>query len=109
MQLTARTVGAPTSGGTVQTVWVPIAGLLAAANLLFIVVGGFVKADEFGYGWDKTRVGLIVLAVSLLFWMFRHVVQDRTGIRLREDVPQRPPDEAAAPAPATPVGFTSGR
>jgi hypothetical protein len=31
--------------------------------------------------------------------MFRHVVQDRTGIRLREDVPQRP-DEAAAPAPA---------
>jgi amino acid transporter len=81
-------------------VWVPIAGLLAAANLLFIVVGGFVKADEFGYGWDKTRVGLIVLAVSLLFWMFRHVVQDRTGIRLREDVPQRPPDEAPAPAPA---------
>jgi amino acid transporter len=82
-----------------SAVWVPIAGLLAAANLLFIVVGGFVKADEFGYGWDKTRVGLIVLAVSLLFWVFRHLVQDRTGLRLREDVPQRPED-AAAPAPA---------
>jgi amino acid transporter len=80
-----------------SAIWLPIAGLLAAANLLFIVVGGFIKADEYGYGWDKTRVGLIVLAVSLLFWAFRHVVQDRTGLRLREEVPQTPEEAAGAP------------
>jgi amino acid transporter len=78
-------------------IWVPIAAALAAINLLFIVMGGFIKADEYGYGWDKTRVGLIVLAVSLLFWIFRHVVQDRTGIRMREEVPQTPAEAAVAP------------
>jgi amino acid transporter len=80
-----------------SAIWLPIAGMLAAANLFFIVVGGFIKADEFGYGWDKTRVGIIVLLVSLVFWFFRHLVQDRTGLRLREEVPQTPQDAATAP------------
>ena len=45
-------------------IWVPIAGVLAAANLLFIVSGGFIYADKYGYGWDKTLVGIIVLSVA---------------------------------------------
>jgi amino acid transporter len=86
-----------------SAIWVPIAGLLTVANLTFIVIGGFVYANKYGYGWDKTRVGLIVLAVSLLFWAYRHVVQDRTGLRLREEVPSTPPEEvpAARAAPVT--------
>jgi amino acid transporter len=92
------------------SIWVPIAGALALVNLALIVIGGFIYSGgflgfdtQYGYGWDKTRVGLIVLAISLLFWVFRHVVQDKTGIRLREEVPLKPPEEAAAPtaAPAT--------
>jgi amino acid transporter len=86
-----------------SAIWVPIAGLLAAANMVFIIWGGFVYADEYGYGWDKTRVGLIVLGVSLLLYIFRHVVQDRTRIRLREETPAMPEgvaDEPAARAPA---------
>jgi amino acid transporter len=87
-----------------SAIWVPVAGLLATINLVFIIWGGFVYADEYGYGWDKTRVGLIVLGVSLLLYIFRHVVQDRTGIRLREETPQMPEEPAAAqPAPATPA------
>ena len=87
-----------------SAIWVPIAGLLATINLVFIILGGFVYADEYGYGWDKTRVGLIVLGVSLLLYIFRHVVQDRTGIRLREETPTMPEEPAAAqPAPATPA------
>jgi amino acid transporter len=92
-----------------STLWVPIAGLLATANLVFIVVGGFIYsggflgiATQYGYGWDKTRVGLIVLAVSLLLYVFRHVVQDRTSIRLREETPTMP-EEAAQPAAAARV------
>jgi amino acid transporter len=92
-----------------STLWVPIAGLLAIANLVFIVVGGFIYsggflgiATQYGYGWDKTRVGLIVLAVSLLLYVFRHVVQDRTSIRLREETPTMP-EEAAQPAAAARV------
>jgi amino acid transporter len=87
-------------------VWVPIAALLAAVNLAFIVVGGFVYSGGFlgidtayGYGWDKTRIGLIVLAVGLLLYIYRHVVEDRTGIRLREKTPTLPEEAAPVAAP----------
>ncbi len=85
-----------------SAIWVPIAGLLAAINMVFIIWGGFIYADEYGYGWDKTRVGLIVLGVSLLLYVFRHVVQDRTKIRLREETPTMPEGMAAEPAAAAP-------
>jgi amino acid transporter len=79
--------------------WVPIAALLAAVNLVFVIWGGFVYADEYGYGWDKTRIGLIVLAVGLVLYVYRHVVEDRTGIRLREKTPTMPEETAPVAAP----------
>jgi amino acid transporter len=89
-----------------SAIWVPIAGLLAVANMVFIVVGGFIYSGgflgietQYGYGWDKTRVGLIVLAISLLLYVFRHVVQDRTALRLREETPTMP-EPAREPAAA---------
>jgi amino acid transporter len=88
--------------------WMPIAALLAALNLAFIVVGGFIYSGGFlgidtayGYGWDKTRIGLIVLAVGLLLYVYRKVVEDRTGIHLREETPEMPP--AKPPAATGPV------
>ena len=92
-----------------SAIWVPIAGLLAIANSVFIVVGGFIYSGgflgietQYGYGWDKTRIGLIVLAVSLLLYAYRHVVQDKTGIRLREETPTMPEEPVGQPAPAAP-------
>lgn len=92
-----------------SAIWVPIAGLLALANAVFIVVGGFIYSGgflgietQYGYGWDKTRIGLIVLAVSLLLYAYRHVVQDKTGIRLREETPTMPEEPVGQPAPAAP-------
>jgi amino acid transporter len=90
-----------------SSIWTPIAGALALANTAFIVVGGFIYSGgflgidtQYGYGWDKTRIGLLVLLVSLLLYIFRHVVQDRTKLRLREEVPAMPGGvEAAAPSP----------
>jgi amino acid transporter len=90
-----------------SAVWVPIAGVLAAINMVFIVVGGFIYSGgflgietQYGYGWDKTRIGLLVLLISLLLYIYRHVVQDKGKIRLREDVPDMPPPEAPTPAAA---------
>jgi hypothetical protein len=83
--------------------WAPIAALLAAINLFFVVGGGFIWAEEFGYGMDKTWIGIGVLAVGLLLYIWRHVVEDRTGIPLREETPTMPPAserQTAAPAPA---------
>jgi amino acid transporter len=83
-----------------SAVWIPIAAMVAAVNLVFVIWGGFVYADEYGYGWDKTRIGLIVLAVGLLLYVYRRVVEDRTGIHLREETPDMPPPvETRAAAP----------
>ena len=91
-------------------VWLPIAGLLALINLAFIVVGGFIYSGgflgistQYGYGWDKTRIGLAVLAVGLLLYVYRHLVEDRIPIRLREKTPAVP-EEAAPVAAPTPAG-----
>jgi amino acid transporter len=82
--------------------WVPIAGLLAAINLAFIVTGAFIYADKYGYGWDKTWIGIGVLGVGLLLYIWRKVVEDRTGVPLREETPTMPP-EATPTAAATPA------
>jgi amino acid transporter len=84
-------------------IWVPIAGALVVVNLVFIVVGGFIYADEYGYGLDKTLIGMIVLAVSLVFWAYRHIVQDKGKLRLREEVPLTPPGAEAREPTVTPA------
>jgi amino acid transporter len=89
-------------------IWVPIAGFCLAANLVFLVAGGFIWSggflgiDGYGYGWDKTRWGLLVLLVAFGLYVFRHVVQDKIPLTLREEIPQTPEEQVAHPelAPA---------
>jgi len=78
---------------------VPIAAGLAILNLTFIVFGGFIYADKYGYGLSKTMIGVAVLAVSVVLYAYRRKVQDRLPLRLREAAP-RTPDETE-PAPVT--------
>ncbi|HYO45287.1 MAG TPA: APC family permease [Gemmatimonadota bacterium] len=85
--------------------WVPIAGVLFLINLTFLIAGGFIWSGGFlgiegyGYGWDKTRTGLLVLLAALLMYIWRHVVEDKIPLKLREEVPATP-EEAARAAPA---------
>ena len=94
--------------------WVPLGAFLLTANVVFLVAGGFIYSGGFlgiegyGYGWDKTRWGLLVLLAAILLYVFRHVVQDKQPIRWREEVPATPEEQMAhpelAPAPtAAPV------
>jgi amino acid transporter len=98
-----------------SAIWLPIAGLLAAANLAFIIVGGFIYAGGFlgfdtayGYGWDKTRIGILVLLISIVLWVIRRVFQDHSKLHWREETPTMPPaaatPAAAQPRPLTPAG-----
>jgi amino acid transporter len=96
-----------------SSIWLPIAGFLALANTVFIAVGafwysgGFLGQDtQYGYGWDKTRVGILVLLISLLLYGYRHIVQDKTGLRLREEVPQTPEEEAGPIKAKEPAAVT---
>jgi amino acid transporter len=98
-----------------SSIWIPIAVFCLAANVIFLIAGGFLYSGGFlgiegyGYGWDKTRTGLLVLVAALLLYAYRHVVQDKLPMRLREEVPATPEEElrhrelAAAPTAAAPV------
>lgn len=72
-------------------IWVPIAAVLAAANLLFIVCGGFIFADQYGYGLSKTMIGTTVLLIALVLYFYRRLVEDRARIQWREHTPATPP------------------
>jgi amino acid transporter len=68
----------------VSNLWVPIAGLLAAANLLFIVVG-FVKFKDTGYTtghkvgpfYVEQVIGVLILLAGLGLFIYRRVVEDK--------------------------------
>jgi amino acid transporter len=98
-----------------SSAWVPLCALLLTINTVFLVFGGFIYSGGFlgiegyGYGWDKTRWGLLVLLVAVALYVFRHVVQDKQPIKWREQVPATPEEElahrelAAASTTAAPV------
>jgi amino acid transporter len=78
--------------------WVPICAVLLAINFVLLVAGGFIYSGGFlgitgyGYGWDKTRTGLLVLLAAFILYVYRHLVQDKIPLKWREEVPQTPED-----------------
>jgi amino acid transporter len=76
--------------------WVPIAAALFAINVVLLIAGGFIYSGGFlgitgyGYGWDKTRTGLLVLVAAFVLYVYRHVVQDKIPLKLREEIPHTP-------------------
>ena len=71
--------------------WVGIAALLAAVNAFFIVIGAS-NPSLTGYGGQKeTWIGVGVLLISVLLFVFRRRVQDKQPVHLRDDTPTMPP------------------
>jgi amino acid transporter len=83
--------------------YVPLGAALEGFNFVLLIFGGFIYSGGFlgiagyGYGWDKTRAGLLVLLAAFVLYVWRHVVQDKIPIRLREEVPQTPEEEMLHP------------
>jgi amino acid transporter len=70
--------------------WVAIAALLALLNVIFIAVGA-VSFSLTGYGGVKELlIGIGILLVSVLLFIYRRTVQDRQPITLREETPEVP-------------------
>jgi amino acid transporter len=79
--------------------WVIIAGLLAAINAFFIIVGAS-NPSLTGYGGTKeTWIGVGVLLFSILMYVFRRAVQDRQPVHLRE--PRLAEEEVATEPPVS--------
>lgn len=71
--------------------WVAVAAILAAINAFLIIVGAS-NPSLTGYGGSKeTWIGVGVLLVSVLLYIFRRIVQDKKPVTLREETPAVPP------------------
>ncbi|MEA2246318.1 MAG: hypothetical protein QOH46_847 [Solirubrobacteraceae bacterium] len=76
--------------------WVPVALALTAYNLLLLAVG-FLNPADAGYGGTTEQViGVAILVLSLVLFVYRRVVQDRGPLRLREPAGDAVPPEADA-------------
>jgi amino acid transporter len=86
--------------------WVPIACVLFVAFIVFSIVGiGWFQIAGGGavYGGTKEKIiGFSVLAISLLLFLFRRIVQDKERPHWREETPAMPGEEAP-PATASVV------
>jgi amino acid transporter len=72
----------------------PLAALLLAFDTLLLVIGGWNAG--LAYGTESHQpliIGLIVLGLALLLYVFRVVVQDRKPLRLRLPAPATPEEE----------------
>jgi amino acid transporter len=87
----------------VAPIWLPIAGIIAASNAVFLVVGA-ASPKLTGYGtWSDFGIGVGVLAGSVVLYVFRRVVQDRQPIHLREETPRLPAEDVAPAAVGVPA------
>jgi hypothetical protein len=81
--------------------WVWVAGVLAALNAIFIAVGA-TNPSLTGYGGTKEAlIGIGVLALSIVLFLFRRMVQDREPVHLREHTPEVPGEEEPPPEAVT--------
>jgi amino acid transporter len=70
--------------------WVVIAGVLAILNVIFIAVGA-VSFSLTGYGGVKElMIGIGILLISVLLFIYRRTVQDGQPITIREETPAVP-------------------
>jgi amino acid transporter len=73
--------------------WLGIAALLAAINAFFIIIGAS-NPSLTGYGGTKeTWIGVGVLLISVVLFVYRRAVQDHAPVHLRE--PQLVEEEMA--------------
>jgi amino acid transporter len=81
--------------------WVGIAAILCAAFVVFTVVGvGWfqIAAGGYGKGAQVKIIGFGVLAISLLLFLYRRIVQDKESPHWREETPSVPAEETPSAA-----------
>jgi amino acid transporter len=79
-----------------SVIWVPIAGFFALGALVLTIVGvGWFQTAAGGYGETKEKIiGIGVLAISILLFFYRRIVQAGARPHWREETPLTPADEA---------------
>jgi amino acid transporter len=82
----------------VSRFWVPIAWFLLACDLVFLIVGSL-SFKLTGYGdYKELFIGIAILAISLVLYVIRVVVEDKKKLQWR-----LPDDSTPAPRAETPA------
>ncbi|HEX4660060.1 MAG TPA: APC family permease, partial [Streptosporangiaceae bacterium] len=80
----------------VGPIWLWIAGILTVFNLV-LVIFGITNPTLTGYGtWTDMGIGVGVLVGSVLLFLFRRIVQDKSKVTFHEQVPDMPSPEQMA-------------
>lgn len=78
---------APNRETKLGPIWTWIAGILAVVNLIVLALGSL-NAHVTGYGGPPEIIlGLAVLSVSILLYIYRRVFQDKQPLRLKDSSP----------------------
>ena len=80
----------------VSPLFVPVALALAAVNAVLIYVGVTDPGLTYAAETKHVLIGLAVLALSVLLFLYRRLVQDKGQVVLREETPTMPPPGAPA-------------
>jgi len=80
----------------VGPIWLGIAAILVVFNTVLIIFG-ITNPTLTGYGtWTDMFIGVGVLVASVLLFFYRRIVQDKSKVTFREEVPTEPTPEQMA-------------
>jgi amino acid transporter len=80
----------------VGSIWLWIAAVLVLFNTVLLIFG-IGNPTLTGYGtWTDMGIGVGVLIGSVILYLFRRIVQDKSRVTLREQVPDMPSPEQMA-------------
>jgi amino acid transporter len=80
----------------VGSIWLWIAAVLVLFNTVLLIFG-IANPTLTGYGtWTDMGIGVGVLIGSVILYLFRRIVQDKSRVTLREQVPDMPSPEQMA-------------
>jgi amino acid transporter len=79
-------------------VWYGLAFVLVAYDSVILIVGALSPQLSYGVGYKTTFVGLLVLAISIVLYIYRVVVQDKRKFQWRLPAASMPEEETAIAA-----------
>lgn len=77
-------------------IWLPVAAVVAALNTFMLVVGVSNPGLSHAGGWKEVLLGIVLLSVGVLLFVYRRLAQDRSSLTLRDRTIDAPPATEAA-------------
>ncbi|QSE92635.1 APC family permease [Rhodococcus pseudokoreensis] len=81
--------------------WIPVAAVITVFNAFILVVGVLNPDLSHAGGWKEVLLGVGLLSVGVLLFLYRRLVQDRVPVQWRDTSPHIPAAAVAPPSRGT--------